>query len=313
VEPWAEQLTRSVDASGPPADAGTLAAIVARRDRLRVRRLERVTAAAIVVGLAVGGTGLGIGLSATGRRGSPPATSALGGVAVHHGAVVVPIERVAAAAPESVPSGGHGADGRLVPLFRRSSGGVEIRAFAEPMPASPVADLPAVVLPVEPPSAGGLPSSCSVLAGAGDLLLDVSDAGAVARQVAAPVAALGTSAVFYAAVEGSREGAPMAVVAARVSAGVARLVARFAGGAVEVARPVEGWAVVAHVVGSPGDPAAGVRRPASGVRVEATSSTGKVLEATTVQLASPMPSRSSCRDASEHATGGSERARAGHG
>jgi hypothetical protein len=147
-------------------------------------------------------------------------------------------------------------------LFVRSADAVTARAFTARYDATPA--LPVVVRACEPSEA---------------LVVEVSDARAVGA-VAVPDLSqpAGRVAVAEDEVVGQSEGAPMAVVAVRAGAGIAAVEARFATGASDEMRVVDGWGVlVASLPRSGSSP-----YTESAANVEAFSADGAVVERFTV-------------------------------
>lgn len=152
---------------------------------------------------------------------------------------------------------------QLHPLFVRTANAVTVRAFTAQYYATPA-----------------LRVTLQECVPREDLVVEVSDAGAVGA-VAVPDLSQSASRVAVAEDEvvGRFEGAPMAVVAVHVGAGIAAVEARFATGASDEMQVVDGWGVL--VASLPG-PASSVYTEAF-ANVEAFYADGDVVERFTVQ------------------------------
>lgn len=321
-----EELARLLDASGPPADAGTLDRIVGRHRQTSARRMKQVTVASLAVAVAAGGVALS-GLVRThvgsttafgapvsglrtptagpvGRNASPArlgaaprglAWAAVGSSGARSGAAV-PAKARGSATTTSLPPGAEGAAvvapdlctvegcgtsaglGPLQGLFRRSAAGVEIRAFSEAVP--PLAFEPLIpVYGARGASSGstGPAPPVTVCADRAALVVEVSDAGAIGQLVVPLVSGASSGAALDlvdSSIVGTREGAPMIVVVARVASSVASVSASFADGTAGSMTAVQGWVVLADAVPDPSQ----LSSSGEQVTLDALSSTGGVLE-----------------------------------
>ncbi|MHB1781319.1 MAG: hypothetical protein ACYCTE_01315 [Acidimicrobiales bacterium] len=249
------RLAVLLDEGGPPADAGTLGAIVARHHRRSTRRMRRVAASAVLVAAVSLATGA-LALART-PPGAPVASLAGAG----HGRAHLPLvdERAlvpgrsgaaqpGAASPVEAPRTG----GPLAPVL--SSAGLR-RLFVH---AGPV-DVRAYLATARDQAAG----RCEV---PGSLVAEVSDAGAVAELVVLPGRAA-TSPLALSSrawVVGRAEGAPMVVVVASAGRDVRRVAVSVGGAGSASMVPHGGWALLGVLL------PAGARRapePAAGVPV----------------------------------------------
>jgi hypothetical protein len=141
-------------------------------------------------------------------------------------------------------------------FVRTTADGVAIRVYQTPLfPPPGAAGCPVVFTPLDVEV-----STPDVVATVPDLL---------ATTVAAPFKAVSLTLI------GTEEGAPVWVVTAEATAGVAKVQATFADGKTDQMAPVGGWAVLAHVV-----PAGDAASPALTGTITALNGAGKVLAST---------------------------------
>jgi hypothetical protein len=296
---------------GPAATAESLTAVFRRHVRRRRKLLGSVAVSALCIGV---GAGVLIGEDAAtprtqyvtggqhpGSPGGPTTSSITGGTLAQPSFVarssapsgLAAVKSAGTYAAASAPdfNGGNGLRGLLAcepvgcqlvfaatasaelqhlrPLFVRSANGVTVRAFL--LAASLGKHGQGRLGPCASPDA---------------LVLELSDQRAVAA-LAVPDLRPSSNAVGVVeeSVVGTYEGAPMAVLAIHAGSGVAAVKARFASGAADQGRLVEGWAVLVAVLPGHGEAGAGGHSAASEAiaNVETLVGNGQVAESFTTK------------------------------